>query len=92
MNLLRTERIVKYYNNFNEEIVGEYNIDEIPVEALLNIVIPKPDDPLLYDGRILSREQFEKINDILTEKIIPDFNLYYYVLECSGVYDWDSNP
>jgi hypothetical protein len=92
MKLLKTERSVKYYNNSDKHVAGEFNIDEIPVETLFTIVIPETDDPLLYDGRVLSREQFEKINDILAEKITPDFNLYYYVLECSGIYDWDMKP
>jgi hypothetical protein len=92
MKLLKTERSVAFYNIYGEQIVGEYNIDEIPDEKLFTIVIPPVDDPLLIDGYPLNRVQFKKINDILKEKIIPDFNLYYYVLESTGIYDWDMKP
>ncbi|HSZ33192.1 MAG TPA: hypothetical protein VK772_07765 [Puia sp.] len=92
MNLLKTERSVAFYTIHDEQIVGKYDIDEIPDEKLFTIVIPPVDDPLLCDGYPLNRVQFKKINDILKEKIIPDFNLYYYVLESTGIYDWDMKP
>jgi hypothetical protein len=92
MKLLKTERSINSYHIQSKNVAEEYNIDEIPIEILFQIVEPNADDPLLYEGQVLSREQFEKINDILAEKIIPDFNLYYYVLECSGIYDWDMKP
>ncbi len=90
MKLIRTERSVAYYNVVGEDIVGEYNIDSISFEELSKIVIPPIDDPELIEGYVLNEIQLEKINDHLINKIIPEYRLYYYVLECTGIYDYIS--
>jgi len=51
------------------------------------IVKSKEDDPLLYDGYVLTEEQLFEINNLLVNKIKFDFHLYYYVLECTGIYE-----
>ena len=87
MQLLRIERTIAKYKNSDEHIVDEFNIDIIPLNNLLEIVTPKEDDPLLYDGYVLSEFQFEQINSLLEVKITPDFRLFYYVLECAEIYE-----
>ena len=92
MKLLRTERSIVFYNNNDNdhEIAGEVNIDPISVDQLLTIVVPRDDDLELYYGYILSEEQLEKINELVVNKIVPNFETYYYVLECFGIYDWSN--
>jgi hypothetical protein len=85
--LKTVERTVNVYNVDTEDDVEEIIID-ISVERLQNIVCPKNGDTLLYQGSLLNADQLEKINRELTKKIIPDFSLYYYVLECHRIYNW----
>ena len=84
--LIRIERTINIYNE-NNELIKEINID-IPIKKLKNIVLPKEDDPLLYDGYVLSREQLENINSHIKDKILPNFESNSYVLECTGIYNW----
>ena len=86
-NEIKIERTIAFYNMSDKLIIDEVNIDVIPLEKLLTIVTPKNDDPLLYDGYILSETQLNELNRLLPVKIIPDFKDYYYVLECAGLYD-----
>jgi hypothetical protein len=84
--LQRVERTINIYK-LNNKMVDEINIDHIPFEMLKRIVNPKEDDPLLYDGYILNAQQLENFNRFIDNKIVNDFELYFYVLECSGIYD-----
>jgi hypothetical protein len=85
--LLKVERSVNSYNLSDEQIVFENNIDAIPLKKLRMIVKSKEDDPFLYDGYVLTEEQLFSINNLLVDKIKFDFHFYYYVLECTGVYE-----
>lgn len=86
--LLRVERTINIYNKADNTFLKEINVDIIPFNILKTIVMPKNDDPLHYDGYALSLNQIEEINKFLKEKIIPNFSDFFYVLECSGIYDW----
>ncbi len=86
--LIKVERTINVYNNLQDEPVEEINIDNIPFEIIKEIVTPKDDDPLMYDGYKLSETEIEKFNNYLTEKIQPHFNKSSYFLICGGIYDW----
>jgi hypothetical protein len=87
--LISIERTINVYNNEGDELIEEHNIDEIPFEQLKAIVVPKEDDPLLYDGYVLTEDQLKALNNIMKDnKIMPDYTTCFYVLECSGMYDW----
>ena len=88
--IIQIERSVNIYRNKDDEVVEEIVID-IPLATLKEIVTAKEDDPELYEGYVLEEQQLEKINQLLENKIPPDFNLYYYVLEATGIYDWSAN-
>jgi hypothetical protein len=88
MKLIGIEREIKEYDVESKNVIQEINIDAIPNELLLKVVVPKADDPLLYDGYILTGEQLEKINLYLKDKLVPMFETCYYVLECSGIYEY----
>ena len=73
----------------DKNIVGEFNIDSVSIATLLRIVSLHEDDPWLIEGYILTDQQLEEINIEPVEKIVPDYKSYYYVLECTGIYDYD---
>ncbi|HEV7423850.1 MAG TPA: hypothetical protein VGO21_01545 [Candidatus Paceibacterota bacterium] len=87
MNLLRVERTIASYHVSDKDIVNEINIDYVPFDKILSIIDPHEDDPLLYDGYVLSEDQFDLLNSLLEEKILPNFEDFYYVLECAGIYE-----
>lgn len=89
--LIRTERSICIYkrtddSNMGEE-VAEINIDFISLDNLKTIVTPNEDDPLLYDGYLLSEKELAELNNFLDKKIEPDFNQFEYLLECWGIYE-----
>jgi hypothetical protein len=81
------ERTINVYDNNNEPL-EEINIDYLSLDVLKSIVPPKEDDPFLYDGYVLDADQLKKINEYLNQKIVPNFDIFFYVLECAGIYDW----
>ncbi|MFY0256520.1 hypothetical protein ACDQ55_21510 [Chitinophaga sp. 30R24] len=84
--LIRIEREIKIYRKNDSEIIREINIDSIDFNIIIEIVPPPEDDPLLYEGHILNENQLIKFNHYLQEPINPNFDLYFYVLECTGIY------
>jgi hypothetical protein len=86
--LIRTERFITYFNVNDDDMVGEINIDAIPLEKLLKIVKANEDDPLLYDQYPLNQNQVTDINNLLPEKVEFDLDKYEYFLECGGIYDY----
>jgi len=88
--LLRIERTICIYSNTDDLFPKEINVDSIPFDILKTIVIPKDDDPLLYDGYVLTLNQIEEINKYLKQKIFPNFSEFSYILECAGIYDWEN--
>lgn len=88
--IVKIERSINIYRNSNDEMVEEIII-EIPLDKLKEIVPPKEDDPDLYEAYVLSDQQLEKINQLLENKIQPDFTQFFYVLEAAGIYDWSAN-
>lgn len=86
--LIRTEREIAIYKIGADEPINTMNVDSIALNELIQIVPPKEDDPLLYDGYILDQSQLEKINQIKNLGIDADFENYFFVLISTGIYDW----
>lgn len=84
---VRIEREIVSYDNEREEPVEYCNIDLIPFEEIISIVVPKADDPGLSEGYPLTNEQVIAFNKALSGNINIDFKKYYYVLECTGIYE-----
>lgn len=84
--LIRIERTIAKYSINNEKIISE-EIIAIPIETLISIVTPRDDDPELFGGYPLDENQLSEINDHLKNKLAFNFSVYYYVLECTGIYD-----
>lgn len=88
--VLKTERYFNIYRNSDEDKEREILLN-IPFETLLAIVSPKDDDPLLYEGYLLNEEQVAKMKSLMDESFLIDFEKYFYVLECVGIYDFNAN-
>ena len=86
--MIRVERTKAVYKKQDDESFEEINIDAIPFETIKNIVTPKSDDPLLYDGYSLNKNQIQTWNTFLNKKIEYDLELNSYILLCTGLYDW----
>ena len=86
--LIRIERFIVLYGKAWGQPLKEIKIENISFETLKNIVIPKKDDPLLYDGYILDITQLESLNKLIENKINININSFNYILECNGIYDW----
>ena len=91
--LIRTERTIIVYKKTKQTTYGkeiqQINVDQIPLDVLKSIVTANDDDPLLYDGYILSPEELNKFNAILE----LNHDKFDYALECYGIYDSnDSKP
>lgn len=84
---MRTERIINIYSKEEGNPFQEVSIN-IPINKLKNIVSHRKHDPLLYEGYLLDKAQLNELNDLLENRIVPNHELYNYVLECIGIYDW----
>ena len=87
--LEKVERSINIYFKSTEQLLREININ-IPLEQLVTIVTPKKDDSHLYLGYLLDEKLLEDFNKELGNIIEIDTNLYYYVLECHGNYNWQN--
>jgi hypothetical protein len=85
--LEKVERTISIFKRKHEELVEEITID-LPVEELRNIITPKEGDTMLYLPYVLDNEQLKSINNHLGGKINIDLEVYYYVLESNGIYNW----
>ena len=92
--LLKTERAIQIYKKNKSknlgEVLEEINIDTIPLNTLKEIIISKPCDPFLYDGYIINKEKLIKLNNLIGDKIVLNFEKYEFCLECSLIYDWNN--
>jgi len=87
--LIRVERSINIYSNSDNSLIKEIDVNQISIEVLKKIVKPKEDDPLLYDGYVLDKNQLEEFNKVIQNNIMPKFDCFFYVLESEGIYDWE---
>ena len=81
------ERTINIYRNVDTELMQEISINT-PIDVLKTIVTPRDGDAMLYLGYILNEKQLEELGGEIGHLIEPDFDQFYYVLECTGIYDW----
>ncbi len=82
---LRTINIYKKTKSkYLEDALAEINVDHIPIDKMKEIIVANPDDPFLLDGYELNKEQIEKLNCYIEDKIFPDFKTKEYFFECYG--------
>lgn len=81
----KLERWIDVCKTGTYEATFEINVDTIPFERLLQIVTPRDDDPLLYDGYILNENQLRSIQFLLERDISIDLKTFTYVLIYASV-------
>lgn len=77
---MEVQRLISWYRREDEALVGEINIDFIPLEVLKETFKPSEDDPLMYNYYWIEREEAEKLKNYL--KIDFQFDKYVYQVEC----------
>jgi hypothetical protein len=73
--MIPVKRSVEYFNKYNEkleelgELVGKYDISEVSLRKLKNIVSAKDDDIYLYEMYDLNEDQLIKLNKLLRQPV-----------------------
>jgi hypothetical protein len=95
--MIPVTRSVEYFNKYNEELeelgtlVGKYDISEIPLRKLKNIVSANEDDIYLFDMYDLNEEQLIKINLLLSQPISYSLDKFDYCLGCAAIKGYYEN-
>jgi hypothetical protein len=84
--LIAIERTINTYSNDEKDIVETTKMN-VAEAQLKSIITPKSDDPKLYEGYVLNQMQLDQLQPFLTQKIAYNFDNYYYVAECYGIYE-----
>ena len=84
-------RSIDFYEKNGEEFLGQFDISQISLPFLLEIVSPNEDDPLLYDSYLLEKLQLDKINGMLKTPIEYSLHKYEYFLGCTAIEGYYSN-
>ncbi|MDF2852916.1 MAG: hypothetical protein K0S31_3601 [Sphingobacterium multivorum] len=77
---MKIERIISWFDRRDEGLIGEFNIDFIPLAILKETFRPPIEDPLMYnpyDINIAESEILKKYVDIEFE-----FDKYIYQIDC----------
>ncbi|MGJ1234590.1 MULTISPECIES: DUF7683 domain-containing protein [Sphingobacterium] len=77
---MKIERIISWFDRRDERLIGEFNIDFIPLAILKETFRPPIEDPLMYnpyDINIAESEILKKYVDIEFE-----FDKYIYQIDC----------
>jgi hypothetical protein len=73
-------RLISLYDKKTEELIREYNIDFIGIDALRKIFSPPEDDPLMYNFYWIEENEVGQMKEFID----LDFDLekYIYQVEC----------
>lgn len=85
--LIRTDYIISIYNITQEEPIQQFDLLNVTVEILKEIITPNNNDPFLIDGYILEENQVIQLANFSRDKIPLNFSVYRYVLEPVGIYE-----
>jgi len=75
------KNFIEVYFIKDDTFFMEIGIDEIPMEQIKKIIIPKEDDPECYNPYQIDTEMSIKINRLLEEKMVFDFDTYEYYFQ-----------
>jgi hypothetical protein len=85
--LIGVERVLTIFDSQSDDILQEIPIT-IPIDKLITVVIPKDGDHDLSLPYELDEAQIIKLSELLESDIQPALQIYYYVLEANGIYNW----
>jgi hypothetical protein len=88
--LLGVERSLGIYRNSDNGHELEIPLN-LSFDQISSIVPPSEEDSFLYDGQELTTDQVNKFLPLIEHEIPLDFNKWFYVLECYGIYDWNAS-
>lgn len=89
MKLIGVNRVLGVYRRSDDEFISEIPLS-LSLTQLKEIVTPSPpDDHKLYWPYKLTFDQVVKIIALAEISINFDNELFFYVLECEGIYDWN---
>lgn len=77
---MKIERIISWFDRADEELIGEFNIDFIPLDILKGIFSPPIEDPLMYNPYDINIEESEILKNYVDIEF--EFDKYTYQIDC----------
>ena len=88
LTLLSIKRNIQIYYRQSVSLKEQYDIN-LSLEDIKQIVSSKEGDDLLYLPYELELQQIMRILALTSIPIEVNMEIYFYVLECEGIYDWN---
>jgi len=77
---MKIERIISWFDRGDEELIGELNIDFIPLDVLKETFSPPIEDPLMYNPYDINIEESEILKKYVDIEF--EFDKYTYQIDC----------
>ena len=77
---MKIERIISWFDRRDEELIGEFNIDFIPLDILKETFRPPIEDPLMYNPYDINIEESEILKKYVDIEF--EFDKYIYQIDC----------
>ena len=74
---MKTVRLISWFDRKTDELIGEYNIDDVDFETLKSIMKPRKKDPLMYYIYTVKKRHKKKLKQFIN----IEFDLENYVYE-----------
>lgn len=83
INSMKVQRWISWFDKSTDKLVGEMNVDQIPITYLKTLFSPPANDPLLYNPYTIRQFQAKRLAGYVTLEF--DLNYYIYQLDCYQV-------
>jgi len=80
---MKIERIISWFDRRDEVLIGEFNIDFIPLDILKETFRPPIEDPLMYNPYDINIEESEILKKYVDIEF--EFDKYIYQIDCFQV-------
>jgi len=80
---MKIERIISWFDLNTEELLGERNIDNVPLEVLKQIFKPEEEDPLMYNPYTINIEEAAQLEKLIDIEF--DLKRFFYQVDCFQV-------
>lgn len=81
---MKIERIISWFDRRDEVLIGEFNIDFIPLDILKETFRPPIEDPLMYNPYDINIEESEILKKYVDIEF--EFDKYIYQIDCFQVW------